>query len=67
MTVKELIHKLKYYDPNAEVVYKETAYNTELEKPICDMFPTDNQKGDKFVVLLSDTIGGHNGTRTYKP
>ena len=64
MTVKELIHKLKYYDPNAEVMYKETINYTDVEKYICDMFLTDNQKGDKFVILLSDTTERYNGTKS---
>lgn len=66
MTVRELIHRLKYYDPNAEVLYKENMYKIEHGASIHDIFPTDNLKGDKFVILLSDKIEWHNGGKNEK-
>lgn len=53
MTVKELIHKLKYYDPNAEVIYKLDINSTEQGNSINETFGTENGQGKKYVVLLT--------------
>lgn len=59
MTVKELIHKLKYYDPNAEVVYNSDVKKVEQGTSINETFGTENGQGKKYVVLLTiPTIEG---------
>lgn len=56
MTVKELIHKLKYYDPNAEVVYKLNMDSIEQGNSINETFGTENSQGKKYVILLTIPI-----------
>lgn len=56
MTVNELIHKLKYYDANAEVIYKLDMNNTEQGNSINETFGTENGQGKKYVVLLTTPI-----------
>ena len=58
MTVKELIHKLKYYDPNAEVVYKLNMDSIEQGNSINETFGTENGQGKKYVILLTTPIIG---------
>lgn len=67
MTVRELIHKLKYYNPNAEVVYIDSLYKDGYGKPINDIYPNGEENNCNHLFLTGDYLVKNNRVAVNSP